>query len=290
MTESQDNPLAAAAAVLKAAAPAKKCDAAARAAALMAQANAEPLVVSAPPDRPARPEKPALAPPAAVPRRRLGSAQGRAALLHAVAHIEFNAIDLAFDMAARFFGQIGALGLDARRFADDWIRIGGEEALHFGLVSARLADYGVSYGDLPAHDGLWEAAEKTKDDVAARLVLAPMILEARGLDVTPGMIDRLRAAGDPASANALEIIYRDEIGHVACGNRWFHDVCKARDLEPVATFRTLKARHFVGALKPPFNDRARAAAGLRRQFYEEAIGEALGEAVGEVVGEVVGSD
>jgi len=205
-----------------------------------------------------------------VPRRRLGSAEGRIALLHAVAHIEFNAIDLAFDMAARFHKDIAEAGLDGNAFLADWIRIGEEEARHFGLISDRLSGYGAAYGDLPAHDGLWEAAEATSQNVAARLAVAPMILEARGLDVTPGMIERLTSAGDTKSAAILKIIYEDEIGHVACGKHWFHALCKAHGWAPAATFRTLRTQYFAGVMKPPFNHEARSAAGMDRDYYEDA--------------------
>ncbi len=221
-----------------------------------------------PPLRPARPSRPILARPADVPRRRLGSIEGRIALLHAIAHIEFNAIDLAFDMAARFAGEINALGLDSMAFLRDWIGVGGDEARHFGLIAHRLSDLGASYGDFPAHNGLWEAAEKTSETLLARVVVAPLILEARGLDVTPGMITRLREAGDNQSAAVLEIIYEEEISHVACGKRWFHAICNAQSLEPAATFHALRAEYFSGALKPPFNHEARERAGLARELYD----------------------
>lgn len=224
--------------------------------------------LSPPPDAPARPVRPRLVPPAEVPRRRLGTPQGRAALLHAVAHIEFNAIDLAFDMAGRFVPAIRAEGLDERAFAADWIGVGGEEARHFRLLEARLAALDCRYGDHPAHNGLWEAAAKTSADPLARLAIAPLILEARGLDVTPDMIARLRSAGDRDSAAALEVIYREEVGHVACGKRWFDALCAARGLDPVETFTVLRREHFPGSLKPPFNHEARALAGLPRVFYE----------------------
>lgn len=222
----------------------------------------------APPSRPARPARPALVQPGEVPRRKLGSAEGRATLLHAIAHIEFNAIDLAFDMAARFSPEIAAEGLDAAAFAADWIRIGGEEARHFRLISDRLSAFGCAYGDLPAHDGLWEAAEKTSHDVLARLAIAPLILEARGLDVTPEMMERLRGVGDQDSAAVLEVIYSEEVGHVACGKRWFDALCAARRLDPTAAFHALRDEFFAGRLKPPFNHEARGRAGLPRGFYE----------------------
>lgn len=217
-----------------------------------------------PPARPARPPVPALVAPGAVRRRRVNSAPaGRIALLHALAHIEFNAIDLAWDMVARF-----AAAALPRAFVDDWVRIGDEEATHFTLIARRLAELGAAYGDLPAHDGLWQAAEETAHDLAARLAVVPLVLEARGLDVTPAMATRLRAAGDDASADILDLVYRDEIGHVATGRRWFAFVCAARGREPAAVWRELVRRHFRGTLKRPFNAAGRAAAGLPRDWYE----------------------
>lgn len=221
------------------------------------------------PDRPARPEKPALVAPGAVPRRRLGSLEGRIALLHAVAHIEFNAIDLAVDMALRFVPQIAREGLDWRAFAADWTAVGGEEAQHFRLVMSRLRGLGSYYGALPAHDGLWQSAAATADDVLARLAIAPLVLEARGLDVTPGMIEKLGRAGDAESTSVLSIIYREEIGHVAKGVRWFEAVCAGRGLEPASTFRTLVETRYAGVLKAPFNRSARACAGLKEAYYAD---------------------
>ena len=170
-----------------------------------------------PPDRPARPAKPTLLPPRGVPRRRItaGSA-GRIALLHAIAHIELNAIDLALDMACRFVGQ--NLPKD---FYNDWLGVADDESRHFLMLSDRLAFLGAAYGDLPAHDGLWQAADATKHDLLARLAIAPLVLEARGLDVTPAMIEKLTNVGDSDSAAALNIIMTDEVGHVAVGKRWF---------------------------------------------------------------------
>lgn len=220
-----------------------------------------------PPNRPARPDRPVLTAPSAAPRRRLGSQAGRRALLHAIAHIEFNAIDLAFDMAARFAPAIAAIGLDAEAFIGDWFMIGAEEARHFGLIRRRVQALGADYGDLPAHDGLWAAATDTNDEVLARLAIAPMVLEARGLDVTPGMIERLEAAGDEESATALKVIYSEEIGHVRTGARWFGAVCAARGLAVQPTFHRLVETRFKGALKAPFNHDARAAAGLARSLY-----------------------
>ena len=219
------------------------------------------------PDRPARPVRPRLASPSAVPKRRLNSQKGRFALLHAIAHIEFNAIDLAFDMAVRFSPAIAAGGLDEATFIDDWFSVGADEARHFLLVRERLVALGGDYGDLPAHDGLWDAAAATADDPLARLAIAPMVLEARGLDVTPSMIVKLKAVGDDASAAILQIIYEEEIGHVATGARWFERLCAARGLNVKDSFRMLVATRFKGALKPPFNEAARQAAGIAPELY-----------------------
>lgn len=256
--------------MLDAAAPELKT---ARARAVAAAFRADQLDLAAragdprPPDRPARPQHPRLAPPRDVPRRRLGAREGRIALLHAVAHIEFNAIDLAFDAVARFADDPLLDAEDRTAFVRDWIAVGDDEARHFGMVRDRLIAYGANYGDLPAHDGLWSAAEATADSLLARLAIAPMVLEARGLDVTPGMAARLAAAGDEASAAVLQVIYREEIRHVAAGARWFAAACAAQDLEPVTTFHTLVRTRFPAGLKPPFNEEGRDAAGLARELY-----------------------
>ena len=202
-----------------------------------------------PPARPARPVKPALLPPRDVPRRRItANHSGRIALLHAIAHIELNAIDLALDMACRFIAH--SLPRD---FYSDWLGVADDESRHFMMLSVRLAALGASYGDLPAHDGLWQAADSTKDDLLARLAIAPLVLEARGLDVTPAMIDKLTAAGDDDSAAALHIIMTDEVGHVAVGKRWFDFVCGLNRLDPVSSWHKLVTQYFYGDLKPPFN-------------------------------------
>lgn len=219
------------------------------------------------PSRPARPAQPHLVPPHAVPRRRPGTRAGRIALLHALAHIEFNAIDLAFDMALRFCGAIGAAGLDQRRFVADWFAVGHDEARHFTMLNERLGALGAAYGESPAHDGLWHAAEQTSDDALARLAIAPMVLEARGLDVTPGMIEKLSAAGDHDSADILRVILREEVDHVRKGHQWFDALCAARALDPRAHFRALVSERFAGRLKPPFNEDARREAGLMPDFY-----------------------
>ncbi len=205
-----------------------------------------------------------LRPPRDMPRRRnFGSLAGRVALLHALAHIELNAIDLAWDLVARF----GDAGLP-RAFFDDWLGVAAEEAEHFALLSGRLAALGSAYGDLPAHDGLWEAAAVTAHDLVARLAVVPLVLEARGLDVTPAMILRLERAGDHDSAAILGRVYQDEIGHVAVGVRWFELLCRERGLDPQAAFHDRVRRYFTGALKPPFNREARDRAGFPTAYYE----------------------
>ncbi len=219
-------------------------------------------------DRPARPTRPKLVSPGEVPRRRLGSEQGRAALLHAVAHIELNAIDLAADMICRFGPSPIILEQDRHDFISDWVQVCADEARHFGMLNKRLADLGQTYGDLPAHDGLWDAAIATQSDIAARLAIAPMVLEARGLDVTPSMIEKLQHVGDYKSADLLKIIYTDEIDHVAAGARWFKYVAKSLKLQPVSLYHTLVETHFTGKLKPPFNVQARDMAGLFERYYK----------------------
>lgn len=269
MTKDDPAILDLAAAVLASASPADKTAAARRAFAVLQKPSLGGLRPATNiPDRPARPVRPVLVSPGEVPRRRPGSQEGRIALLHALAHIEFNAIDLAFDMAVRFAPAVAADGLDAGAFIADWVGVGADEARHFEMLEERLAGLGAAYGDHPAHDGLWEAAESTRSDLLARLSVAPMALEARGLDVTPGMIERLSAAGDAESAAILRVIYREEVGHVAAGVRWFEAVCAARGLKPRETFRRLVADHLAGGLKPPFNAEARARAGFSSAYYE----------------------
>ncbi len=254
--------------VLETAAPADKC-AAADAVGEALRSGAPLGPGRAPPQRPARPERPALLPPRDVPKRKMTNPAGRIALIHAVAHIELNAIDLAFDMTARFTHAAEGLGLDPAAFAADWIAVGIDEARHFTILQNRLSALGARYGDLPAHDGLWRAAMDTADDILARLAIAPMVLEARGLDVTPTMIKGLSAAGDEASADLLRVIYQEEVDHVRKGATWFHRVCNARGLEPAPTFHHLVETRFAGQQKPPFNSDARSAAGLPEDFYAE---------------------
>jgi len=219
------------------------------------------------PNNPARPTAPHLVPPSDVRRRRLGTPAGRGALLHAVAHIEFNAIDLAADMIARFGHHPDISDEDRPAFIRDWISVCHDEARHFGLLQTRLTELDMSYGDLPAHNGLWEAAIKTKDNFAARLAIAPMVLEARGLDVTPGMIKKLTSVGDMDSADILKIIYNDEIGHVAIGARWFQKLAQNKSKDPESWFHELIRNYYKGQLKPPFNVQARTLAGLKEGFY-----------------------
>ena len=220
------------------------------------------------PDRPGRPARPPLLAPRDLPKRRISAApEGRIALLHALAHIELNAVDLSLDLALRFAAEAPLTPGERRRFLDDWLSVADDEAKHFLLLSGRIEALGAAYGDLPAHDGLWRTAEATADDLLARLAVVPMVLEARGLDVTPGMIQRLQAAGDAESAAALEVIYEDEIGHVSIGRRWFQELAGRQGLDPLTTWQALVRRHAPGALKPPFNDAARHEAGLTADYY-----------------------
>ena len=204
---------------------------------------------------PGRPARPQLVHPSEVKPRKLSTRQGRASFLHALAHIEFNAINLAWDAVYRFRGMPAA-------FYADWIRVADEEARHFSLLNQRLEDLGQAYGDFPAHDGLWHMARVTAHDILVRMALVPRVLEARGLDVTPAMIMRLQQAGDADSAAVLETILRDEIGHVQAGTRWFQYVCRQRGLDPLETFRSLLAEYAPGRIRAPFNEGARRQAGF----------------------------
>ena len=214
------------------------------------------------PDRPARPEKPELLPPNQMPKRgKIGSERARIAMLHALAHIEFVAIDLAFDLIGRFGAEFPP------EFTEEWMRVGADEAMHFALLDRRLRQLGSSYGALPAHDGLWQAASETAHDALARLAIVPMVLEARALDITPATIERFEGAGDEVSARMLRRIMTDEIRHVAAGTTWFGHATKRLGVNPANHYQILVKRHFRGALKPPFNDSARRQAGLTREFY-----------------------
>ncbi|WP_043740789.1 ferritin-like domain-containing protein [Thioalkalivibrio nitratireducens] len=207
---------------------------------------------------PGRPARPALVRPQELPRRGLHTERGRQALLHAIAHIEFNAINLALDAVYRF-RELPA------EFVSDWLQVAAEEARHFRVLSRRLHETGCDYGSYGAHNGLWEMAVKTDADPMERMALVPRVLEARGLDVTPGMIRRLEAAGDTASAAVLEVIQREEVGHVAIGSCWFRFLARQRGLDPEATFLDLLVRHMPGRVRPPFALDARLAAGFSRR-------------------------
>jgi uncharacterized ferritin-like protein (DUF455 family) len=211
-----------------------------------------------PPDAirmPGRPARPRLVHPRELPRRGLGSDEGRAAFVHAIAHIEFNAIDLAWDAVYRFRGM-------PRDYYADWVGVASDEARHFVLLRDRLRGWGRDYGNFDAHNGLWEMAEKTADDALARMALVPRVLEARGLDVTPGMITKLRALGDDCTAEILELILREEVAHVAAGSRWYRWHCERAGAEPGPTFRRLLREHAGPVLHGPFNREARLAAGF----------------------------
>ena len=215
------------------------------------------------PETPGRPARPELLAPRAMPKRSTGGVKGRFALLHSLAHIELSAVDMTWDLVGRF-----AREPMPRAFFDDWVQVGLEEAKHFNLLSRRLEELGGIYGDLPAHAGLWQAAQATGHDLLARLAVVPLVLEARGLDVGPAMIENLRRAGDEASCKILEIVYRDEKRHVAFGVKWFRFLCERRHLAPEPTFHALVRANFRGPVKPPFNDPARAEAGLSPGFYK----------------------
>jgi uncharacterized ferritin-like protein (DUF455 family) len=213
-------------------------------------------------DQPAWPDTPELLPPNRMPKRgKGGSERGRIALWHALAHIEFVAIDLALDMGGRFGGEMGP------GFVGDFLSVAADEAMHFALLERKLRSLNSHYGALPAHGGLWEAAHATRHDVSARLALVPMVLEARGLDVTPGTLARVRAQGDENGAKILERILDDEIRHVRIGTKHFVELCEKSGRKAENNWKMLVETHFRGSLKPPFNDSARLAAGLSRGFY-----------------------
>lgn len=233
-----------------------------RAAARQWKVGELPLVLGGDPEpigTPGRPAKPALVAPKRLHRRSLHTPEGHAALIHAIAHIEFNAINLALDAVYRFRDMPAA-------YYDDWMRVADEEAYHFQLVRDHLNALGYDYGDFDAHNGLWEMAQKTADDPLVRMALVPRVLEARGLDVTPGIMKKLSDHGDQAAVAVLEIILRDEVGHVEIGTRWFHYLCAARGLEPEATFRGLYEAYMGGTgrgrTSGPLHRDARLAAGF----------------------------
>ncbi|WP_287066217.1 ferritin-like domain-containing protein [Ramlibacter sp.] len=223
---------------------------------------------------PGRPARPPLVHPAKVPRRSPFKPEGLAALLHAIAHIEFNAINLALDAAWRFDGMPPGFHLD-------WVRVAAEEAYHFGLLAAHLERLGHAYGDFDAHDNLWSMCEKTQDDVLARMALVPRTLEARGLDATPQIQQKLRQVGTPFALEAvaiLDIILRDEVGHVAIGNHWYRWLCEREGLDPLAQYPLLVQRYCAPRLYPPFNEEARRRAGFTPQELDWLAGEAAGPA------------
>lgn len=211
-----------------------------------------------------RPDKPVLVHPAKVKQRKLTTEAGRAALLHAVAHIEFNAINLALDAVYRFRDM-------PDDYYGDWLQVAAEEAYHYSLLRDRMADMNLQYGDLPAHNGLWEQACKTDYDVMVRMALVPRVLEARGLDVTPPMMERLRAVGDTETVGILEIILRDEIGHVRIGSRWYRHCCELRGLEPESTFRDLLRNVMKSPLRSPFYTEGRLQAGFTQAELDELL-------------------
>jgi len=205
--------------------------------------------------QPGRPSRPRLVPPRELPQRGLGSAEGRAALVHAVAHIEFNAIDLAWDAVYRF------RDMPADYYAD-WVAVAADEARHFAMLRDRLRHFGHDYGDFDAHNGLWDMVERTAHSDTVRMALVPRVLEARGLDVTPGMIERLHGCGDTATIAVLEVILAEEVAHVAAGTRWFHYCCARDGLDPVPTFMRYLDEYMRGSLRGPFNVAARKKAGF----------------------------
>ena len=208
-----------------------------------------------------RPGRPQLVNPRELPRRRLGTIAGRVALIHAVAHIEFNAINLGLDAALRFDGM-------PDDYYRDWLRVAHDEARHFRMLRARLVELDSDYGELPAHNGLWDMAEQTAHDAMVRMALVPRVLEARGLDVTPGMIEKLHQAGDERTVGLLEVILEEEEAHVAIGTRWFRHLCGARDLDPEKTFESLLKRYYADQLRGPFNLPARERAGFSKPELE----------------------
>ncbi len=207
---------------------------------------------------PGRPERPQLVPPKHVQRRAMHTPEGRAALIHALAHIEFNAVNLALDAVWRFAGM-------PEDYYRDWLQVAKEEAYHFSLLRSHLQSLGFDYGDFDGHNSLWEMVERTQADVLARMALVPRTMEARGLDATPPLKQKLLQAGDQAAAAILDIILRDEIGHVAIGNRWFNVLCGQRNIDPIQTFEQLCLQFKAPKLKPPFNLPARKLAGFSDQ-------------------------
>jgi uncharacterized ferritin-like protein (DUF455 family) len=210
---------------------------------------------------PGRPVKPDLVAPKFVPKRKMDTLEGRAILWHSLAHIEFNAMNLALDAIWRFPNMPQA-------YYEDWLRVAKEEAYHFGLIDAHLKTFGFSYGDFPAHNSLWEMVERTTDSVIARMALVPRTMEARGLDAVPEIRDRFKQIKDERAVEILEIILHDEIGHVLVGNRWFNFLCASENLSPIATYRELAEKYRAPTLRGPFNFDAREQAGFTSEELE----------------------
>ncbi len=215
---------------------------------------------------PGRPQRPSLVPPTAVEKRSMRTVEGRAALIHALAHIEFNAINLALDAVWRFENM-------PQNYYTDWLKVAAEEAYHFSLLNAHLNSFGFTYGDFDGHNSLWEMVERTQDDVLARMALVPRTMEARGLDAAPPLRNKFAQINDHAMTGILDIIMRDEVGHVAIGNHWFNWLCQQRELDPIATFEALCTQYRAPKLKPPFNMEARRKAGFTEQELAYLNGE-----------------
>jgi len=247
--------------VLRIGEPAARCSAAGELASFDGALDTQ-AALDEPPGVPGRPARPLLVAPGSLAPRPVGTPEGRAALLHALAHIEFNAIGLALDHVWRFAGL-------PEQYYRDWTAVAAEEAHHFALLRGRLRDVGYDYGDFPAHDGLWEMARRTADDALARMALVPRTLEARGLDASPAVRAKFAAIGDLESARIIDVILRDEIGHVAVGNRWFRFLCERRGVDPQAAYRQVAGRCRAPRPRGPFNVAARLQAGFTPQEVDE---------------------
>lgn len=211
--------------------------------------------ITAPPTIPGRPARPELVLPKALKHRSMVTPEGRATLIHAMTHIEFNAINLALDALWRFANM-------PSEYYSDWLRVADEEARHFSMLADHLQTLGYQYGDFPAHNSLWEMANKTRHDILARIALVPRTMEARGLDATPKVRAKLAQAGDMEAAGIMDIILREEVGHVSIGNRWYAYLCAQRGLEPIAAYAQLALQYEAPVLRGPFNLDARRAAGF----------------------------
>jgi len=204
---------------------------------------------------PGRPQKPELVPPLTVPKRRMDTVDGRLSLLHSLAHIEFNAMNLALDAIWRFSDM-------PAQYYEDWLKVAKEEAYHFSLIETHLQSVGVAYGDFPAHNSLWEMVERTSDAVIARMALVPRTMEARGLDAVPAIRDRFKQIKDAKVVEILEVILRDEVGHVLIGNQWFNFLCTKEGLSPIKVYKELARAYRAPVLRGPFNLEARRQAGF----------------------------